>query len=381
MKVTALLMLTIFSVYLVTGMMLAILPPYLSIRLHQSNFVIGLVSGLQFATALATRIWAGKHTDHHGPKSSLMIALAFTFASGAMSFSSLLATQTPLFAVTILAFGRALLGAAECFVIVGSVSWSMALMGRKAAGKAIAQMGTALYIGLAAGAPAGSFLYSLFGFPAAIWATFALALIAFLAIAPLRAVHPETRPEGTIFDVVKAVWKPGLGLSFASFGYGATITFAILLFNQRHWQPSWLAFTIFAVSFILARIILGHLPDKIGGAKVAQIFAIMQTVGLATLALSPWFILGLAGSALSGFGYSLVYPGLGQEAVLRTPAANQGAAVAVYTGFLELTLGIATPLLGLLANNWGLGSVFLVSAISALGAVAIGRYLTAHPAV
>ena len=51
-------------------------------------------------------------------------------------------------------------------------------------------------------------------------------------------------------------------------------------------------------------------------------------IGLALLAFSPFMILGFASSALSGFGYSLIYPGLGLEAVIRALVASRGLAIA-----------------------------------------------------
>jgi hypothetical protein len=42
-----------------------------------------------------------------------------------------------------------------------------------------------------------------------------------------------------------------------------------------------------------------------------------------------------------------------------------------YTAFLDLSLGVASPALGLIANRAGLGSVFLVSTLMILGAAAV----------
>ena len=76
--------------------------------------------------------------------------------------------------------------------------------------------------------------------------------------------------------------------------------------------------------------------------------------------LAPTAFLGFAGAALTGFGYSFVYPGLGIEAVRRAPAESRGTAMGIYTAFLDVALGVLSPLLGLLA---GLSSVFGVSCL------------------
>jgi len=66
------------------------------------------------------------------------------------------------------------------------------------------------------------------------------------------------------------------------------------------------------------------MPDKLGGAKVALASVLIEAVGLALIWLAPDRAAGAGGAALTGFGYALVNPGLGVEAVRR---ARRKAAV------------------------------------------------------
>jgi predicted MFS family arabinose efflux permease len=91
--------------------------------------------------------------------------------------------------------------------------------------------------------------------------------------------------------------------------------------------------------------------------------------------LSSSLALALTGAALTGFGYSLVYPGLGVEAVRAAPAENRGLAMGAYTAFLDVALGFGTPALGFLADHAGLGSVFGASMLSSFGAAGIAAAL------
>jgi predicted MFS family arabinose efflux permease len=90
---------------------------------------------------------------------------------------------------------------------------------------------------------------------------------------------------------------------------------------------------------------------------------------LALVWLAPDRVLAATGSALAGFGYSLVYPGLGVEAVRRAPPQSRGLAMGAYTVFLDVALGFGSPALGLIASLAGLGSVFLVTTLTVLGTV------------
>jgi predicted MFS family arabinose efflux permease len=108
---------------------------------------------------------------------------------------------------------------------------------------------------------------------------------------------------------------------------------------------------------------------------------LIEAAGLALiwLAFSP--LVAAVGAALTGFGYALVYPGLGVEAVRRAPPQSRGLVMGIYTVFLDVALGFGSPALGLIAAWAGLGSVFLASAVVVLcTAVVAVALLFAAPA-
>lgn len=52
-----------------------------------------------------------------------------------------------------------------------------------------------------------------------------------------------------------------------------------------------------------------------------------------------------------------------------------GLAMGAYTAFLDLALGLANPVLGLVAGGFGLGAVFLTSALVVMCSVAVAVQL------
>ena len=76
------------------------------------------------------------------------------------------------------------------------------------------------------------------------------------------------------------------------------------------------------------------------------------SVGLVWLAAS--YAVAPHGVTLTGAGYSLVYPGLGAEAIRRAPAASRGLAMEAYIAFFDLSLGLSSPAPGLVASGVGL---------------------------
>ena len=166
-----------------------------------------------------------------------------------------------------------------------------------------------------------------------------------------------------------------MGAASSSVGFGSIAAFSSLLFADHGWTPVWLAFSAYALSLIVARVVFGHLPDRIGGARVALLFVLVEAAGLALMSFASVASIAAIGAALTGFGYSLVFPALGVEAVRRAPAESRGVAMGAYTACLDLALGVSGPVLGALASRAGLSSVFLASALIVLGAAAVALRL------
>lgn len=369
----------VFTAFLVIGVAMPVLPLHVHDGLGLGPFVVGLVAGSQFAASLISRPWAGNYADGRGAKRAVVVGLLAATASGLLYLLSLAFSANPLTSVAILLLGRGVLGAAESFIITAAVSWGLAMAGPTSTGKVIAWIGSAMFAAFAIGAPAGSALYAISGFAAIAMATTVAPLLTLLLVARLPAVAPMPQARASFTDVIGAVWLPGLGSALGSVGFGAVMTFVALLFTARGWANGWLAYTAYALAFILARILFSHLADAIGGARVALVCALVEAIGQALLWLAVRPEFALAGAALTGFGFSLVYPGFGVEAVRRVPAQSRGLAMGAYTAFLDLAQGLASPALGLIATGARLNIVFLASAITVLCAALVAAWLMAHP--
>jgi MFS family permease len=370
------LMVVVLVAFVVIGMALPVLPLHVHDGLGFGAAMVGLVAGSQFAASLLSRFWSGRTCDSSGPKRAVIVGLAGATVAGLLYLLSLQLALSPQVSVVVLLAGRAVLGAAESFIITGATVWGLARVGAQNAGKVIAWMGTAMFAAFAGGAPLGIALYSRGGFGAVAMAT-ALAPLATMALVlPLQPVSSERKEGAGLLSVVGKIWLPGLGAALSSIGFGAIVTFGSLFFATSGWTPVWLAFTTYAVALIVARLLFGHLPDRIGGAKVALVCVVIEAAGLGLLALASSAIGAAIGAALVGFGYALVFPGLGVEAVRRAPPDSRGVAMGAYTACLDLALGVSGPVLGLVANVAGLSAVFLASALGVLASVPIALRLT-----
>jgi MFS family permease len=367
-------MAAVFIAFIVIGLAIPVLPLHVHQGLGLGTFLVGLVAGSQFAAAILSRVWAGRDADIRGAKHAVIAGLIIAAAAGLLYVLSLSFFTTPAISVVILLLGRALLGAGESFIITGAHTWGLALLGIENTSKVLAWVGSAMFAAFALGAPLGTTIYGMYGFVAVAFATTLLPLLTLLFVAPLERVPTVARLQTGLMKVMSVVWVPGAASALSSIGFGAITAFSSLLFVARGWA-AWPAFTAFAAAFIVTRLLLGHVADRFGGARVAFICAAIEAAGLALIWLSPWSAPALIGAALTGIGYSLVYPGFGVEAVRKVPAQSRGLAMGAYTAFLDVALGFGVPALGLVADFAGLGAPFVASMLAALGAAAIAAAL------
>lgn len=367
--------LSVFIGFLTIGLQMPVLPLHLHQSLGLGALAIGLVIGLQFLVALLSRAWAGNFADMRGPKRAVVAGLLLTAASGVAYAVSLAFVTTPGISVWIVVLGRALLALGESLIATGALGWSLGLVGPKNAGQVMVWIGTAIYGAYALGAPIGVAINTRWGFLGIAVAVIAIALLALAAAVGVPGVAPSATHRTPFYKVLGAVLWPGIGLALASVGFGLITAFIALLFAARQWGNASLVFTAFGLAFIGARVCFGHLPDKVGGAKVALVSVAIEALGQVLIWGADGAALAYLGAALTGLGYSLAFPGFGVEAVRRAPPQTRSLAMGAYVAFMDISLGATSPLAGALADAHGIASVYLAGAIAVALAMGVALKL------
>ena len=370
--------LAVFISFLTMGMQLPVLPLHLQQNLGMDTLMIGAVIGAQFIAALLTRAWAGNFADMRGPKRAVIAGLLVIASSGCIYLLSLLFIHQTHTSVAILLLGRVVLALGESLIATGALGWGLGLVGPGNAGKVMAWIGIAIYGAWALGAPLGVAVYHAWHFSGIAVAIILTPLLPLLFISRQRGVQPTATTRTPFYKVMGAVWRPGLGLALASVGFGMITAFIALLFAAKSWGNASLAFTAFGVTFIVARLFFAHLPDKLGGARVALVCVIIEALGQLLIWGAESANVAYLGAALTGFGYSLAFPGFGVEAVRRAPPQTRSLAMGAYVAFLDIALAITSPVAGALAGHFGIASVYLAGAIAVGCAVLVAAGLLAR---
>ncbi|CAG4901785.1 MFS transporter [Paraburkholderia saeva] len=364
-----------FLCYLTIGIPLAVLPGYVHDDLGYSAILAGLAISVQYFATLASRPLAGRSADTLGPKKTVTFGLIGCGVSGVLLLAAVLCGRWPALSLGLLVISRLVLGCGESLCGTGAILWGIGRVGTANNARVISWNGIATYGALAIGAPLGVAIVHTVGFEALGFVVVALAALGFYLarpIAPVPVVHGERMSYRSVFT---RVLPHGLGLALGSAGFGSIATFITLFYAARHWPNAALSLTVFGTLFVGSRLLFANTIRTYGGFRVAIVSFAFECAGLLMLWLAPEPHFALAGAALTGFGFALVFPALGVEAVALVPPASRGAALSAYSVFLDLSLGITGPLAGYIAGEFGYASVFLFAAIASAAAVALSMML------
>ncbi len=356
----------LFCGYLAVGLPLPVIPLFVHHNLGFGNLIVGLVIGVQFLATVLTRGYAGRLTDRHGGKRSALQGAAICALGGLLYLVAAMPRFSPAISLAIIVAGRLLAGLGESQFVTGCVSWSIASVGPQRAGMSMSWTGIAMFAALAIGAPIGMALYQTYGLESAMVACVVAPLIA--AVIAFRQ-QSFTSPAGLrlpFYRVIGQIWREGLGLMLQGVGLAGLTAFASLYFAARNWGHAGIVMTAFGIGFIFVRVVLGSLPDRMSGYRVALWSLVVEAIGQAMLWGAPHEIVALAGALVTGLGCALVFPALGVEALKRVLPANRGSAMGAFVAFLDIAYGLSGPVAGVIAGEFGYAAVYLFGAACAL---------------
>lgn len=363
--------LAIFLGYLAIGIPVAVLPGYVHDTLGFGSIVTGIAVGLQPASTLLSRRFAGRLTDVRGAKYTALAGF-FTAALASLCYVlSVTAEMRPILALTILLAGRILLGLGESLFLTALVSWSIARTGTRHTGRAMAWSGIAMYAALATGAPAGVAAGAASGFAAVAALGVLCPLLGAGLILRWSNIPGAPSPEASFVSALRAIWMPGLALALASSGVGTITAFLALRFQMNGWPAAGGALSAFGGAYLLVRFLGSGLPDRLGGYRTAAISLLLEAGGLAAIWLAGSQNAAFAGAMLAGAGYSLVFPSLGVEALRNVAAGSRGMVLGAYLACFDLGLAVSGPAAGAAIQSFGPPGAFATAGLAAIAGLAL----------
>lgn len=358
---------SIFLTFMTIGLPLPVVPLYVGHVLLFGNVVVGFAVGIQFLATVLTRGYAGQEVDRAGARRVMLRGMLFCACSGVANVFSAVLPVPDAGRLAVLIAGRLVLGFGESQLIVGMFGWGIGTVGQARSGTVLAWTGMAIYGAIAVGAPIGYWLYGRGGLLLVGAVSILLPALAALIAFPVAPVPTHEGHRQPFWRVIGLIWQPGLAVLLQGVGFAAIGAFVSLDFASKGWQGTGIALSCFGGAFVVVRIFAGHLPDRIGGSRVAIASLALEAIGQWLLFQAPNAHIALLGAAITGAGCSMIFPALGLEVVRRVPPQVRSTALGGFAAFQDIAYGLTGPITGLLATAYGYPSVFAAGALCAVG--------------
>lgn len=340
------------------GAVLPVLPRYVHGPLGYGDVAVGIVIGAYAITGLLLRPFAGRLADRRGRKPTVLLGIVVVALGGLLYLPSL--------GIAGVILARLATGAGEGALYTAGSAWIVDMAPLERRGRVLGLYGLAVWGALSVGPLAGELLLGAGGYTA-VW-LFAAAMPLLGALIASRVPDPfvpHSHAEPHPLIAPEAV-GPGLAVALAAVGYATVAAFVVLHLEDRGVGHGALVFGAFAAMIVIARLIGGNLPDRVGPVRVAIVAGLVEAAGLLTIGLAESLPVALLGGCAMGAAFSLLNPSLMLIALGRVTATARGAAMGTYTAFFDAGVGLGAPLAGLAAALSDYEGAFVFAAAVAI---------------
>lgn len=353
-----------FIGYFVIGLSLSVLPIFITKTLGFSLIVAGIVISVQYVATFFLRAYSGKIIDGKGPKPAVLYSMIGFAVTGLFLIIAYYFKLTPTVCLIFLLITRLMTGCAEGLIGASPINWSIMALGEKHTAKIISYNGVACYGSLALGASLGVVIQQYYGLNGIGLLSIIMGIGGyFFAKTKKNEINKHPKEVQSFWKVLGKVTPFGLCLALGGIGFASISTFITLYYNYFHWNNGALALSVFGVLFVVGRLAFNDAINKYGGIKVAIACLLTETAGLLIIAFADSSVTALVGAGITGLGFSLIFPALGVLAIKSVSPANQGSALAGYGLFIDISLGVAGPIIGSVADYAGMNYIFPFSAV------------------
>ena len=352
----------VWSTFTAFGVVVPVIPRLVIETLHGSATMVGAAFATAAVVALLLRPFAGQLAQRLGTRWVMVLGAALAAATGA-------AYAMPVGAPGLLA-ARVGMGVAEALVMTAGSVWAVSLAPPRRRGQVVGWYGLSMWGGLTAGPALGEVAFRVGSYPLAWALAAALPGVALLVLACLprgelvgQRVSPRLLPPAAVL--------PGLALAAGAFGYASVTSFGALAMTDRGITGGSMLLSLFSAAYVTVRLLASRLPDRFGPVPLILTSASLEASGLLLIALAPTWWVAAVGALIAGGGFTLLYPSLALIAIDTAPEAERGATLGAVSSFLDLSVGVAGLVGGVIAGV-SYPAVFALSAALALTTIAAG---------
>jgi len=334
-------------------------PAYLH-ELGADDVEIGFLASLTALAAVALRQPVGRAMDLRGRRPVIL-------AGGLLN---LLVTSSYLLLVDIgplLYAVRIAHGLVEAMLFTSLFTYAADHVPERNRTQGLSLFGVSGMLPIAIGGVLGDQVLASAGWPGLFWTSVACAVASLLLSLPMREERQqfEIAPGTTGLraalrqrDLIPLWW---IGAIFA------VVLTAFFVFTRRFVDESGIGsmslfFSAYTIAALFLRVGFGWLPDRLGRKRVLAPSLSFLVLGLVLLALAQADSDLLWAGLCCGVGHGFTFPILFGLVVDRTPPANRGMAMAVYTGLLDAGVLVGGPAMGFAVEHSGFPAMYGLAA-------------------
>ncbi|MCP3983812.1 MAG: MFS transporter [bacterium] len=334
---------------------------------------IGWISGITAMAAIVLRPPIGRAMDRHGRRPVILVGGLLNAAVVGL-YLAVESIGPALYVI------RVLHGLAEAMLFSSLFTYAADQVPARNRTQGLAWFGISGMLPMAIGGVLGDGLLGLEGqgaarFDALFQVAFGLALLSLLVSLALpeawqarRAANGATDPPGGLRAALR---QPELGPLWLIGGAFSIAVTALFVFTRRFVDETGIGsvgsfFTAYTVAALFLRVFFGWLPDRIGPKRVLLPALLALAAGFLWLGQATVDRDVVIGGVLCGIGHGYAFPILFGLVVSRTPEANRGMAMAVFTALFDVGVLTGGPFFGLWIERSGFSAMFLAAALITL---------------
>jgi len=306
----------------------------------------GLIISLFTLTAAFSRPFSGRLTDIIGRKPIIIFGVVVAIIG---SFSYLFVGSIAGFLML-----RLFHGMSTGFSPTGQTALLSDVVPASKRGEAMGIFGIAASLGMAGGPALGAEIARNFGLDAMFITSGILGVITILIFFPMKETMKKPKRlkinmlRITMKDVYEPLVKgPAIIMVLYTFSFGAILTLIPDFSQSLGIGNKGLYFTVYFLSSLFSRVIVGKVSDKYGRVIIIKIGLTIVLIGLILTGNAENKFMFLVGAALYGFGGGVASPTVFAWTVDLSDQKFRGRGIS--TMFLSLEIGIG---LGALASGW-----------------------------
>lgn len=334
---------------------------------------IGQLMSMFAISALIFRFLSGPAMNSFNRKK--LVAMAMSFMATAylgFSFAPTLSAFTGVDAILILKTFRLLQGVGNAFGNSCCLTIVSDVLPKDKFTTGMGYYAVAQVISQAIGPTVGVFLRDIMGYNNTYLLVFCVMLCAIFASTRVKLAPRERVPFNLKLNnmIAKEALVPAGVTLLVAMGFTSINSFLLVYAEERGIAGGSLFFTVYAVTMLVTRPLVGRLTDKFGFVKVGIPAVFMTACSLAMIGFSTNLIMLLLAAFINAFGYGAVQPMLQSLCMKSVTPERRGSASSTNYIFTDAATIIGPSLCGQVAAIFGyVPTMWLVMTIPILASM------------